>query len=300
MKKEIFKGCGTAIITPFTENGVNYEEFEKLVNFQIENGADAIIVCGTTGESATMTDAERKKTMALAVKVSNGRVPIIAGTGSNNPARAVEMSRFAEEVGVDAILVVTPFYNKASQSGLVEYYKMVAKSVNLPVIMYNVPSRTGVNIEPKTCLELSKVDNIVAVKEASGDISQVAEIAHLCGDNLAIYSGNDDQTLPILSLGGIGVISVWGNLAPKDVHEMVYSFLDGDIEKARKIQLNALELIKYLFCEVNPIPVKAGLNIMGFEAGKPRLPLTQMSPENKDKLESAINKYFESTKSLGR
>ena len=208
MKKILFKGCGTAISTPFDENGVNLKEFERLINFQIENGVDAIIVCGTTGESSTMTEEEKDATISCAVKTANGRVPIIAGTGGNNTMKVIENSKKAEALGVDGLLIVTPYYNKCTQKGLVEHYKTIAKSVSLPIILYSVPSRTGVNILPETCLELSKIDNIVAIKEASGNLSQVAEIAHLCGDNLHIYSGNDDQILPVLSLGGLGVISV--------------------------------------------------------------------------------------------
>ena len=212
MKKILFKGCGTAISTPFDENGVNLKEFEKLIEDQIQKNVDAIIVCGTTGESSTMTTEEKKHAIECAVKTANGRIPIIAGTGGNNTKQVIENSKLAESLGVDGLLIVTPYYNKCTQKGLVEHYKVIAQSVSLPIILYSVPSRTGVNIEPKTCLELSKIENIVAIKEASGNISQVAEIAHLCGDDLHIYSGNDDQILPILSLGGLGVISVLSNV----------------------------------------------------------------------------------------
>ena len=277
MKKILFKGCGTAISTPFDENGVNLKEFERLIEDQIQNKVDAIIVCGTTGESSTMTTEEKKLTIECAVKVSNGRVPIIAGTGGNNTKQVIENSKLAESLGVDGLLIVTPYYNKCTQAGLIEHYRIIANSVTLPIILYSVQSRTGVNIEPKTCLELSKIENIVAIKEASGNLSQVAEIAHLCGDNLHIYSGNDDQVLPVLSLGGLGVISVLSNVKPEYTHNMVQNFFDGNIEEATKMQLNALPVIKALFSEVNPIPVKAALNMQGYDFGIPRLPLTPMS-----------------------
>lgn len=277
MKKILFKGCGTAISTPFNENGVNLKEFERLIEDQIQNKVDAIIVCGTTGESSTMTTEEKKLTIECAVKTSNGRVPIIAGTGGNNTKQVIENSKLAESLGVDGLLIVTPYYNKCTQAGLIEHYKIIANSVTLPIILYSVQSRTGVNIEPKTCLELSKIENIVAIKEASGNLSQIAEIAHLCKDNLYIYSGNDDQVLPILSLGGLGVISVLSNVKPEYTHNMVQNFFDGNIKKATEMQLNALPLIKALFSEVNPIPVKAALNIQGYDFGIPRLPLTPMS-----------------------
>ena len=284
MKKILFKGCGTAISTPFNENGVNLKEFERLIEFQIKNGVDAIIVCGTTGESSTMTKEEKKATISCAVKVSNGRVPIIAGTGGNNTMQVIENSKEAESLGVDGLLIVTPYYNKCTQKGLIEHYKIIAENTSLPIILYSVPSRTGVNILPETCLELSKIDNIVAIKEASGNLSQIAEIAHLCGDNLNIYSGNDDQILPILSLGGLGVISVLSNIRPQYTHDMIQNFFDGNIDKATKMQLNAIPLIKALFSEVNPIPVKSALNHMGFDFGIPRLPLTKMSSEKELKL----------------
>ena len=277
MKKILFKGCGTAISTPFDENGVNLKEFERLIEDQIQNKVDAIIVCGTTGESSTMTTEEKKLTIECAVKVSNGRVPIIAGTGGNNTKQVIENSKLAESLGVDGLLIVTPYYNKCTQAGLIEHYRIIANSVTLPIILYSVQSRTGVNIEPKTCLELSKIENIVAIKEASGNLSQVAEIAHLCGDNLHIYSGNDDQVLPVLSLGGLGVISVLSNVKPEYTHNMVQNFFDGNIEEATKMQLDALPLIKALFSEVNPIPVKAALNMQRYDFGIPRLPLTPMS-----------------------
>ena len=291
MKKTIFKGCGTAIITPFTKDGVNFEEFRKMIEFQIKEGIDAIIVCGTTGESSTMTTEEKKETIKFAIDVAKKRIPIIAGTGSNSTKSAVEMSKFAESVGADAVLIVTPYYNKTTQAGLIEHYKTIANSISIPVIMYNVPSRTGLNISPATCLELSKIDNIVAIKEASGNISQVAEIANLCRENLAIYSGNDDQVLPILSLGGLGVISVLSNIIPKDVHNMTQSFFDGDIATATKLQLDTLKLTSALFSEVNPIPVKAACNMIGFNSGIPRLPLIEMSESGKEKLKNEMINY---------
>lgn len=281
MKKILFKGVGSAVPTPFDENGVNISEFRKFLQFQIDNNVDALIVCGTTGESSTMTRDEKIIAINCALEVANEKIPVIVGTGSNNTREAIEMSKIAERLGVDGILVVTPYYNKTTQRGLIAHYKAIAESVSIPIILYNVPSRTGVNIEPQTCLELSKIDNIVAIKEASGNISQVAQISNLCGDNLYIYSGNDDQIVPICSLGGIGVISVLSNIKPKFVHDMVYDFLDGNIDKARKMQLNILPLINSLFSEVNPIPVKYALNELGFNFGVPRLPLVEFSDTNK-------------------
>ena len=290
MKKILFTGCGTAISTPFDNNGVNLTEFERLVEFQINNGADALIVCGTTGEASTMTSEEKDLVISCAVKTSGGRIPIIAGTGGNNTSQVIQNSKKAEALGVDGLLIVTPYYNKCTQTGLVEHYTTIAKNTSLPIILYNVPSRTGVNILPKTCYELSKINNIVAIKEASGNLSQVAEIAHLCGNNLHIYSGNDDQVLPVLSLGGLGVISVLSNIKPKYTHDMVQKFFDGNINESIKLQLDALPLINALFCEVNPIPVKAALNYIGFNFGIPRLPLTKMSEEKEKSLIKEIEK----------
>ena len=290
MKKVLFQGCGTAIATPFDEDGVNFKEFEKLVEDQIQNGVDALIVCGTTGEASTMTEKERLATIECAVKVSNKRVPIIAGTGANNTKAVIEMNKQVEKIGVDGVLIVTPYYNKTTQKGLVEHYKIIAENTKLPIILYNVPSRTGVNILPETCKELSKIENIVAVKEASGNLSQVAEIASLCKEELTIYSGNDDQILPILSLGGKGVISVLSNIKPQYTHDMCMKFLEGKVQEATKMQLDAIELIKALFAEVNPIPVKAALNIIGYNYGVPRLPLVEISENAKERLEKAIEK----------
>ena len=291
MKKIIFKGCGTAIVTHFTENGVNFEEFKKLIEFQIENGADSIIVCGTTGESSTMTLEEKKQTIKFAIDVSNKRIPIIAGTGGNCTASVIEMTKYAESVGADAVLIVTPYYNKTTQAGLIAHYSEIAKNTTLPIILYSVPGRTGVNINPTTCLELSKIPNIVAIKEASGILSQIAEIANLCKDNLHIYSGNDDQILPILSVGGIGVISVLSNIYPKYTHDMVENYFNGNTAKATSMQLNAIELVKALFCEVNPIPVKEALNILGFNCGIPRLPLVELSNLGKEQIKNAIENF---------
>lgn len=291
MKKIIFEGCGTAIVTPFTDEGVNFEEFRKLIEFQIENKVDAIIVCGTTGEASTMTEEEKKETIKFAIDIAKGRTKVIVGTGSNNTKSAVEMSKFAEEVGADGILVVTPYYNKTTQRGLIAHYTEIAKNVNLPIIMYSVPGRTGVNILPETCLELSKIENIVAIKEASGNLSQVAKIASLCRDNLAIYSGNDDQIIPVLSLGGKGVISVLSNIMPKYTHDMVQKYFEGNLKEATKMQLDVIDLTDALFVEVNPIPVKYALNLMGFDFGMPRLPLIELSDKNKDLMKNVMKKH---------
>lgn len=282
---------GTAIATPFDERGINFEEYKKLVEFQIVQGADAIIVCGTTGESSTMSNTEKEDLIKFTVDIVDKRIPVIAGTGGNNTANVIELSKYAETVGADGLLVVTPYYNKTTQQGLVSHYTAIANSVSLPIILYNVPSRTGLNITPETYLELSKIENIVAVKEASGNISQVAKIAELCGDNLNIYSGNDDQVLPILSLGGLGVISVLSNIYPKYVHNMVINYLSGKHEEALKAQLNSLSLIDALFSEVNPIPIKEALNILGFNFGKPRLPLVEMSKTGKENLQHIIENF---------
>lgn len=291
MKKILFKGCGTAIITPFDDNGVNFNEFKKLIEFQISEGVDALIVCGTTGESSTMTLEERKQTIEFAVKTANHRVPIIAGTGGNCTQSVIDFTKWAETAGIDGALIVTPYYNKTTQSGLIAHYTAIANSTKLPIILYSVPSRTGVNITPETCFELSKISNIVAIKEASGNLSQIAEIKALCRENLHVYSGNDDQIIPILSLGGLGVISVLSNVAPKYTHEMVINYLNGKIIEAQDMQLDAIYLIKALFSEVNPIPVKAALNMLGYNAGIPRLPLIEMSEKGKEKLEKELKKF---------
>lgn len=292
MKKEIFKGVGTAIATPFDTNGVNLEAFGKLLEDQIASGVHAVIVLGTTGESATMTEDERNSLIKYAIDKGAKRIKVIVGTGSNNTMSAIKMSKAAEEFGADGLLIVTPYYNKATQEGLVAHYKAIADCVNIPIILYNVPSRTGVNILPETCLELSKIENIVGIKEASGNISQVAKIASLCGDDFAIYSGNDDQVIPILSLGGKGVISVLSNVMPDYTVKMLDSFWSGDFKKAKDMQVSAMDMIDALFCEVNPIPVKYVLNEMGYDFGKPRLPLTELSLKNKDKVDKVIKKYI--------
>lgn len=289
MKKIIFKGVGTAIITPFTEDDkVNFEEFGKIIEDQIKNKVDSIIVCGTTGEASTMTLEERKETIKFAVEKSAGRVPIIAGTGGNCTKSAIEMTKFAESIGVDGALIVTPYYNKTTQKGLVEHYKVIANSTKLPIILYNVPGRTGVNILPETCKELSKIENIVAIKEASGNLSQVAEIRNLCGDDLNIYSGNDDQITSVLACGGIGVISVLSNIMPEYTHNIVEDFMNGRTKESIDAQIKAIPLVKALFCEVNPIPVKAAMNMVGWNVGIPRLPLIEMSEQGKERLEKEI------------
>lgn len=286
----IFKGAGVALVTPYNEDeSINYEALEAIVEEQIKGHTDAIIVCGTTGEPATMTDEERVSCMEFVVKKVAGRIPVIAGTGCNCTRNAIALSKKAEEIGVDGLLVVTPYYNKATQDGLYEHYKAIAASTKLPIIMYNVPSRTGCNIMPQTAARLGKeCDNIVGIKEASGNISQVAELAALTKGYLDIYSGNDDEVIPILSLGGIGVISVLSNVAPQQTHDMVMEYLEGDREKAVQLQLSFLPLIHALFCEVNPIPVKAALNMLGKNAGVVRLPLTNLSEKNRPQLEKAL------------
>ena len=291
MKPIIFEGCGTAIVTPFTSSGVNFEELEKLIEFQIENQVDAIVVCGTTGEASTMSEEEKKETIKFAIKVIDKRTKVIVGTGSNNTMSAVKMSKFAESVGADAVLVVTPYYNKTTQTGLIAHYTEIANAIKIPVMMYNVPGRTGVNILPETCKELSKIENIVAIKEASGNLSQVAKIASLCREDLAIYSGNDDQIIPILSLGGKGVVSVLSNIMPKYTHDMTQRYLDGNLKEATRMQLDVIDLIEVLFIEVNPIPVKHALNLMGFDFGVPRLPLIEISERNKQLMHDVLKKH---------
>lgn len=289
----IFTGAGVAIVTPFHENGeVNYEKFAALVEFQIENGTDAIIVCGTTGEASTLSHEEHLDVIKYCVEKVAGRVPVIAGTGSNCTETAIYLSQEAEKYGVDGLLLVTPYYNKATQNGLYEHFKMVADSVKVPIILYNVPGRTGCNLAPATVVRLCKdVENIVAVKEASGNISQVAKLMSLADGCVDLYSGNDDQIVPILSLGGKGVISVLSNVAPKQTHDICAKYFEGDVAGSCKEQLRAIELCDALFCEVNPIPVKKALNLMGMEAGPMRRPLSEMEPENAAKLEKAMKNY---------
>ena len=289
----VFKGSCVAIATPMKENGeVNFDVLDQLIEFQIENKTDAICICGTTGESATLNDQEHIDVIGHAVRKINGRVPVIAGTGSNDTAYAVHLSQEAEALGADACLLVTPYYNKATQDGLIAHFTKVAESVKIPCILYNVPSRTGCFIKAETAAYLAKnVENITAIKEASGDFSHIANLARLAGDSLTIYSGNDDQVIPMCSLGGQGVISVLANVAPKETHDMVMKYLEGDTAGAAEIQLRALPLIGQLFCEVNPIPVKAALNIMGYECGEPRLPLTVMRPEHQENLRREMKAF---------
>lgn len=282
-----------AIVTPMTETlEVNYEKLGELIEDQIAGGTDAIIICGTTGESSTLTHEEHLEAIRYTVEKVNHRIPVIAGTGSNCTQTACYLSQEAEKYGADGLLLVSPYYNKATQKGLIAHYTAIANSVSLPIILYNIQSRTGVNIAPETIAELVKnVDNIVGVKEASGNISQVAKIMHLTGGNIDLYSGNDDQIVPILSLGGKGVISVLANVAPRQTHEMCQAYFDGDVKKSAAMQLEAIPLISALFCEVNPIPVKAALNLMGKEAGPLRLPLTEMEPEHQERLKRELKAY---------
>jgi len=287
----IFKGSGVAIVTPFNQRGVDFKKLEELIEWQIKSKTDAIVVCGTTGEASTMTEQERKETIKFTVDLVNKRVPVIAGTGSNDTAATISMSKWAEKIGVDAILLITPYYNKTTQKGLFEHYKAIANSVTTPIIIYNVPSRTSLNIIPSTLLKLCVIPNIVAVKEASGNISQIAQIKSLCGDNLDIYSGNDDQVIPILSLGGIGVISVIANIIPTDMHNMCELYLSGDHEAALKIQLGYLPLNNAIFVETNPIPVKTAMNLMGMNVGSLRLPLCEMEEVNLQFLKKELRSY---------
>ncbi len=284
MKNTVFTGAATAIVTPLNENGIDFEKFGKLVEWQIEEGINAIVVCGTTGESSTLTDEEHRAAIKFVVDKVAGRVPVIAGTGSNDAAYAIDLTKYACEVGADAMLVVTPYYNKATQNGLIKLFTAIADASTKPIILYNVPSRTGVNIAPATCKVLAEHPNICAIKEASGNISQIAEIAHLVGDKMDIYSGNDDQIVPIMSLGGKGVISVLSNPMPKKTVEICDAFFAGDVAKAREIQLELLPLINALFSEVNPIPVKAAMAAMGWCENYVRLPLTCMEEKNEAKL----------------
>ena len=288
----IFTGAGVALVTPMNADGsVNFEKMKELIEFQIANDTDALIICGTTGEATTISDEDQIECVRFAKEVAAGRVPVIAGAGSNDTAHCIELAQTCEKAGADGVLLVTPYYNKATQKGLILHYTAVAESINIPIILYNVPGRTGCNIAPKTVAELAKVKNIVAVKEASGNLSQVAEIAALVGPDFDIYSGNDDQILPVLSLGGKGVISVLSNVAPKQTHDMVAKFFEGDIQGSIKLQLDAIELISALFCEVNPIPVKTALNLMGYEVGACKLPLCEMEPKNLETLKTAMKNY---------
>ena len=292
MKKTIFQGSGVAIVTPMNSDGsINYKVFEEIIEFQISNETDSIIVCGTTGESATLNHEEHCKVIQYCVEKVNGRVPVIAGTGSNDTKYALELSLEAQKLGADALLSVTPYYNKTSQSGLIRHYNYIADGVDLPIILYNVPSRTGCNIIPETYLELSKHPNIVGIKEANGDISSVVKTISLCEDNIDIYSGNDEQAIPIMSIGGKGVISVFANICPKISHDICSKFLNGDIKESNKIQREYYELMSDLFCDVNPIPVKAAMNILGFECGECRMPLDNLNSSNFEKLKNTMRKY---------
>ena len=285
----IFKGSAVALVTPFTkDNKVDFDKLGELVEYQIANGTDAIVSCGTTGEANTMTDEEQLATIKYVVEKVNKRVPVIAGSGSNDTMHSVNLSQEAEKLGVDALLIITPYYNKANKAGLKRHFETIANSVKLPIILYNVPGRTCVNISPSLIVELAKIDNIVAVKEASGDQGQVAEIASLVPDDFAIYSGNDDTILPLLSLGGQGVISVLANVCPQETHDLVAKFFEGDIEGSRKLQLGMDALIAALFIEVNPIPVKTAMNLLGFNVGDLRLPLAEMDPANLEVLKKEL------------
>jgi len=291
----IFTGSGTAVCTPFFENGnFNAEAYSKLINFQLENETDAIVACGTTGEVSTLDNNEHievARTAVETVKASKKKVPVIAGAGGNDTRNIIMLGKKLREIGADAIMLVTPYYNKTSQRGLVEHYTMVASAVDLPIVMYNVPSRTGLNMLPKTAAELSKVENIVAIKEASSNIVQIAEVIELCGDRLTVYSGNDDQVVPILALGGKGVISTIANIAPKNMHDLVVKFLEGDVKGSAKMQLEMLPLVRALFADVNPIPVKEALNQMGFAAGACRRPLTSIDDSLKTTLIKEMKGY---------
>lgn len=292
MKNTVFKGSGVAIVTPMTKDGaVNYDCLGDLIEFQIQNKTDAIITCGTTGESATLSEKEYRNIISYTVKKVNGRIPVIAGSGSNNTAHAIELSKEAQKLGVDALLIVTPYYNKTSQEGLIKHYFAIADAVSIPIILYNVPSRTGCRILPKTYNQLINHNNICGIKEASGDISSVAETLALCNDDINLYSGCDDQTLPIMALGGTGVISVFANICPKEMHDLTAAMLKGDISKALKLHEKFLELMNILFIDVNPIPVKEALNIMGFDVGICRLPLTKLNNSNLEALKASMLKY---------
>ena len=289
--KHIFQGSGTALVTPFNQDGVNYEALKDLLEYQIREGSDAIIICGTTGEPSTMTKEEKQSVIRFTVETVNGRVPVIAGTGGNNTAEAIESGKFAKAVGADASLVVTPYYNKTTQAGLIAHYTAIADAVDLPIIIYNVPSRTGLNMAPETLAKLAEHPNIAAMKEASGNISQIVEMARLCQDKISFYSGNDDHVVPMLAVGAVGVISVAANVIPRDMHDMVIKFLEGDVTGSCQLQFKAAPLIAELFNEVNPIPVKTAMNLLGFNAGPLRLPLTDMSAAHLENLKQALRDY---------
>ncbi|MBR1804961.1 MAG: 4-hydroxy-tetrahydrodipicolinate synthase [Selenomonadaceae bacterium] len=291
MKQIPFKGAAVAIVTPFDETGINFAELGRIIDDQIANGTDAICITGTTGESATMSDDEHRAAIKFAVEHVAGRVPVIAGAGSNETSYAVELSQFAESVGVNAVLLVTPYYNKCTQNGLVAHYMKIADSVNVPVIVYNVPSRTGVNIKPETYAKLAEHPRIVATKEANGDLTSVLRTRKLCGDKLAVYSGNDDQIIPILSLGGSGVISVLSNVAPRQTHTICQNYFDGKVDEASRLQIDMCDLIDALFCEVNPIPVKAAMKLLGWNVGQVRMPLSEIEAAHLEQLKAALKAH---------
>jgi 4-hydroxy-tetrahydrodipicolinate synthase len=289
MKKPLFIGSAAAIVTPFTDDGVDYQALAELIEFQIKGGSDAIVVCGTTGEASTMPDDEHIAVIKFTVEATNKRVPVIAGAGSNDTRHAIELSKAAEAVGADGILSVTPYYNKATQKGLYEHFKIIANNVTIPIVLYNVPSRTNLNLNPETIKALSEIDNIIAIKECN--LGQVGDVVNFCGEDFAVYSGDDNTVLPILSLGGKGVISVMANIIPQDTHNMVMKFFQGDIHGAINLQLQTLNLIKALFSEVNPIPIKAAVNLLGFKAGQCRMPLTEISDNNLENLRTEMKAY---------
>ena len=284
----IFQGSAVAIVTPFNENGVNFEKLKTLLEWHVKEGTDAIVICGTTGEATTMTEKEKKDTIKFTVDVINKRIPVIAGTGSNNTASAISMSKYAESVGADALLVITPYYNKTTQNGLIKHFKAINDEVKTPIILYNVPSRTGINITPKTLAKLAQLSNVIAIKEASGNISQVVQMKELCRDSIDIYSGNDDQIVAIMSLGGKGVISVLANIIPKKVHDIAEKCLNNNFKEALDIQLDTLSLANTLFIDANPIPVKTAMNLMGLDVGPLRLPLCEMDSNNEEILKAAL------------
>lgn len=292
MKKCIFTGSGVAIVTPFTEDGIDFNKLGELIEYQIREKTDALIICGTTGEASTMPDDEHIAVIEYAVKKTNGRLPVIAGTGSNDTRHAIHLSKCAQEVGADAILSVTPYYNKTTQKGLYEHFKVIAESITIPMILYNVPSRTNLNINPETVEKLAAIENIVAIKECN--LNQVGEIINRCSEDFTVYSGEDALIVPLIALGGKGVISVMANIIPRDTHEIAVKMLSGDLEGGRKLQLKALDLIKALFIEVNPIPIKEAMNQMGLNVGKCRMPLVDISDSNREILMKAMEKYNKS------
>ena len=290
----LFRGSAVALVTPFNEDGsVNFEELERLIEFQIENKTDALVICGTTGEASTMTDEEQVETIKFSVEKANGRLPVIAGAGSNDTRHGINLAKMCEDVGADGLLEVTPYYNKTSQRGLYEHYKVIAEAVNIPIILYDVPGRTSMSIAPQTVKELSEIDNIVGLKDASGNLSYAAEVRNLVGEDFDVYSGNDDVVVPLMSIGGVGVISVLANIYPRLVHDMCQNFFDGNIKEAGRIQVNNKKLIDALFVEPNPIPIKAAMNMMGYNVGGLRLPLYEAADSTKELLKGLLRwKYF--------